>query len=49
MAMMSFIFQYDSNGRLIIVDIQKKKGERGTDLPTMAYYCEKDVGSLNPT
>ncbi|KAM9477152.1 epithelial cell adhesion molecule isoform 1-T2 [Clarias gariepinus] len=39
-------FQYDSNGRLIIVDIQKKKGERGTDLPTMAYYCEKDVKAL---
>ncbi|KAF5900201.1 epithelial cell adhesion molecule, partial [Clarias magur] len=39
-------FQYDPDGRVIVVDIQKKKGERGTDLPTMAYYCEKDVKAL---
>ena len=35
--------QYDPEGRLIVVDISKEKGERVTDISKMAYYMEKDV------
>ncbi|XP_059374012.1 epithelial cell adhesion molecule-like [Carassius carassius] len=35
--------QYDKDGRLIVVDVQKEKGERITDLSLMTYYMEKDI------
>ncbi|KAK2823949.1 hypothetical protein Q5P01_021124 [Channa striata] len=35
--------QYDPDASLIVVDVQKPKGERKTDLAQMAYYMEKDV------
>lgn len=38
--------QYDADGRRIIVDVQKTKGDRTTDLSRMAYYMEKDVKVL---
>ncbi|KAK2852863.1 hypothetical protein Q7C36_008064 [Tachysurus vachellii] len=38
--------QYDSVNRLIVVDVQKPKGNRNLDLPRMAYYLEKDVKVL---
>ncbi|KAK0148122.1 Epithelial cell adhesion molecule [Merluccius polli] len=38
--------QYDPDARLIIVDVQKKKGDRKSDLTRMAYYMEKDVKVL---
>ncbi|XP_076831477.1 epithelial cell adhesion molecule [Brachyhypopomus gauderio] len=38
--------QYDEKARLIIVDVQKPKGDRATDLSRMAYYMEKDVKVL---
>jgi len=38
--------QYDPEGRLIVVDISKEKGERVTDISKMAYYMEKDVKVL---
>ncbi|KAM9318941.1 epithelial cell adhesion molecule [Pholidichthys leucotaenia] len=34
---------YDPEARLIVVDVQKPKGEQQTDLSRMAYYMEKDV------
>lgn len=38
--------QYDPDARLIVVDVNKDKGERVTDLSRMAYYMEKDVKVL---
>ncbi|GAA6110451.1 epithelial cell adhesion molecule [Tachysurus ichikawai] len=38
--------QYDSANRLIVVDVQKPKGDRNLDLPRMSYYLEKDVKVL---
>ncbi|XP_030627484.1 epithelial cell adhesion molecule [Chanos chanos] len=38
--------QYDKDGRLIVVDVKKEKGDRTTDLSRMAYYMEKDVKVL---
>ncbi|XP_008428615.1 epithelial cell adhesion molecule [Poecilia reticulata] len=35
--------QYDPDGRYIVIDIEKPKGERATDIGTMAYYMEKDL------
>ncbi|KAK7148201.1 hypothetical protein R3I93_012502 [Phoxinus phoxinus] len=39
-------FQYDKDGRLIVVDIKKKIGESLPDLSRMAYYMEKDIKVL---
>lgn len=39
-------FQYDADSRFIVVDIQKPKEDRTIDLPSMAYYFEKDVKVL---
>ena len=39
----AFFLQYDADGRRIIVDVQKPKGERKSDLSGLAYYMEKDV------
>lgn len=41
------VFQYDSGSRLIVVDLKKPKENRSVDLPRMAYYLEKDVGSIS--
>ncbi|XP_061601575.1 epithelial cell adhesion molecule [Cololabis saira] len=38
--------KYDPEARLIVVDVNKEKGERMTDLSRMAYYMEKDVKVL---
>ncbi|XP_070696962.1 epithelial cell adhesion molecule [Pempheris klunzingeri] len=38
--------KYDSDARLIVVDVKKPKGDRKTDLTHMAYYMEKDVKVL---
>ncbi|XP_041722874.1 tumor-associated calcium signal transducer 2 [Coregonus clupeaformis] len=38
--------QYDPKARLIVVDVQKEKGDRKADLSRMAYYMEKDVKVL---
>ncbi|XP_062319843.1 epithelial cell adhesion molecule [Osmerus eperlanus] len=38
--------KYDPEARLIVVDVKKKKGERGTDMSGLAYYMEKDVKVL---
>ncbi|KAM6956306.1 epithelial cell adhesion molecule [Aplochiton taeniatus] len=38
--------EYDPAARLIVVDVQKKKGDRTHDLSQMAYYMEKDVKVL---
>ncbi|KAM4592029.1 epithelial cell adhesion molecule [Odontesthes bonariensis] len=38
--------QYDSDARMIIVDVKKEMGERKTNLAQMAYYMEKDVKVL---
>lgn len=38
--------EYDANARKIVVDVKKEKGERATDLASMAYYMEKDVKVL---
>lgn len=35
--------QYDPDARMIVVDVEKPKGNPA-DLPRMAYYMEKDVG-----
>ncbi|XP_026134924.1 tumor-associated calcium signal transducer 2-like isoform X2 [Carassius auratus] len=35
--------QYDKDGRLIVVDVKKEKGERVPDLSLMTYYMEKDI------
>ncbi|XP_043991779.1 epithelial cell adhesion molecule [Gambusia affinis] len=35
--------QYDPDGRYIVIDIEKEKGERLTNLGNMAYYMEKDL------
>ncbi|XP_042357999.1 epithelial cell adhesion molecule [Plectropomus leopardus] len=38
--------EYDADSRMIVVDVEKPKGERKTDLTNMAYYMEKDVKVL---
>ncbi|XP_026858380.2 epithelial cell adhesion molecule [Electrophorus electricus] len=38
--------QYDADAHLIVVDVEKDKQDRGTDLSRMAYYMEKDVKVL---
>lgn len=38
--------EYDPDSRLIVVDVQKEKGDRKNDLTQMAYYMEKDVKVL---
>ncbi|XP_015229120.1 PREDICTED: tumor-associated calcium signal transducer 2-like [Cyprinodon variegatus] len=38
--------QYDPDGRFIVMDVKKEKGERNTDLGNMAYYLEKDFKVL---
>ncbi|XP_039478000.1 tumor-associated calcium signal transducer 2-like isoform X2 [Oreochromis aureus] len=38
--------QYDPDTRMIVVDVNKEKGDRTYDLSTMAYYMEKDVKVL---
>ncbi|NP_001134932.1 Tumor-associated calcium signal transducer 2 precursor [Salmo salar] len=38
--------EYDPDARMIIVDVQKAKGDRKADLSRMAYYMEKDVKVL---
>ncbi|XP_026134927.1 epithelial cell adhesion molecule isoform X2 [Carassius auratus] len=38
--------QYDKDGRLIVVDVQKPKGQPVPDLSLMAYYMEKDIKAL---
>lgn len=38
--------KYDPKARMIVVDVKKPKGERKTDLASMAYYMEKDVKVL---
>lgn len=41
--------EYDPDARMIIVDVQKAKGDRKADLSRMAYYMEKDVShDLSP-
>uniref|UniRef100_A0A3B5LFZ5 Epithelial cell adhesion molecule n=1 Tax=Xiphophorus couchianus TaxID=32473 RepID=A0A3B5LFZ5_9TELE len=35
--------QYDPDGRYIVIDIEKEKGDRTTNLGNMAYYMEKDL------
>lgn len=35
--------QYDPTAQMIVVDVEKPKGDRAIDLPRMAYYMEKDV------
>lgn len=35
--------QYDPDARMIVIDVNKEKGDRTYDLSTMAYYMEKDV------
>lgn len=38
--------EYDPDANLIVADVKKPKGERKSDLSTMAYYMEKDVKAL---
>jgi len=38
--------QYDPEARMVVVDVNKTKGERKPDLANMAYYMEKDVKIL---
>lgn len=38
--------QYDPDARMIVVDVNKEKGDRSYDLTKMAYYMEKDVKVL---
>lgn len=38
--------QYDPDARMIVVDVNKERGERVNDLSRMAYYMEKDVKAL---
>lgn len=38
--------QYDPSARMIVVDVEKPLNNRDIDLPTMAYYMEKDVCSV---
>uniref|UniRef100_I3J4J3 Epithelial cell adhesion molecule n=1 Tax=Oreochromis niloticus TaxID=8128 RepID=I3J4J3_ORENI len=38
--------QYDPDARMIVVDVNKVKGDRSYDLSKMAYYMEKDVKIL---
>ncbi|XP_029927261.1 epithelial cell adhesion molecule [Myripristis murdjan] len=38
--------EYDGDARMIVVDVQKPKGDRSIDLSRMAYYMEKDVKVL---
>ncbi|XP_063347856.1 tumor-associated calcium signal transducer 2-like [Pelmatolapia mariae] len=38
--------QYDPDARMIVVDVNKEKGDRSYDLSKMAYYMEKDVKVL---
>ncbi|XP_046885996.1 epithelial cell adhesion molecule [Hypomesus transpacificus] len=38
--------EYDPEARLIVVDVKKAIGERGTDMSGLAYYMEKDVKVL---
>ncbi|KAA0717681.1 Epithelial cell adhesion molecule [Triplophysa tibetana] len=38
--------QYDPEARLIVVDVEKPKGERTNDLSLMSYYMEKDIKVL---
>lgn len=38
--------RYDPDAGMIVVDVKKPKEDRTTDLPTMAYYMEKDVKIL---
>jgi len=38
--------EYDPKARMIVVDVQKPRGDRKTDLTHMAYYMEKDVKVL---
>lgn len=38
------VFQYDPDARLIVVDVEKPKTDKTTNLAHMAYYMEKDVG-----
>uniref|UniRef100_A0A4W5M2W1 Epithelial cell adhesion molecule n=1 Tax=Hucho hucho TaxID=62062 RepID=A0A4W5M2W1_9TELE len=38
--------EYDPEARLIVVDVQKEKGDRKADLSHLAYYMEKDVKVL---
>ncbi|XP_054885088.1 epithelial cell adhesion molecule [Poeciliopsis prolifica] len=35
--------QYDPDGRYIVIDIEKEKGDRTVNLGNMAYYMEKDL------
>jgi len=35
--------EYDPKARMIVVDVNKEKGERKSDLAHMTYYMEKDV------
>lgn len=42
------ILQYDPEARLILVDVEKAKGDRNHDLTQMAYYMEKDVRPRPP-
>lgn len=38
--------QYDPDARMIVVDVNKEKGDQSYDLSKMAYYMEKDVKVL---
>ncbi|XP_052007701.1 epithelial cell adhesion molecule [Xyrauchen texanus] len=38
--------KYDGKGRMIVVDVQKSKGDRTVDLSLMTYYMEKDIKAL---
>ncbi|XP_057198762.1 epithelial cell adhesion molecule-like [Triplophysa rosa] len=38
--------QYDKEGRLIVVDVEKPKSDRTNDLSLMSYYMEKDIKVL---
>lgn len=38
--------KYDPDSRLIVVDVEKAKGDRKFDLAQVAYYMEKDIKAL---
>lgn len=38
--------EYDPDSRMIVVDVEKPKGDRKSDLTQLAYYMEKDVKVL---
>ncbi|XP_067277506.1 epithelial cell adhesion molecule [Pseudorasbora parva] len=38
--------KYDKDSRLIVVDVQKEKGQPLPDLALMSYYMEKDIKAL---